>query len=199
MGKRSREQSAGVLVPAAKDRASWLLQVSRLGSSWDGDVLVLPRPRHATRWSSTVTHPLCILVRRPRWSPMEMGSGRAGRRGFLRSSPGEGLQVPPQWKPSYPHACIQKSLPHPLGKEALQCPTPLLVSNPTKHLATSSNTREGSSINHCLVRMKAPNSHGHAQKPCSGRSRGTAAWPTISTHFVRFSVFFRTHLLESGD
>lgn len=48
-GKRSREQSAHVSVPAAKDRASWLVQ--QVWGGWDGDGPAAPRPRHATRWS----------------------------------------------------------------------------------------------------------------------------------------------------
>lgn len=91
----------------------------------DGDGPAMPRPRHATRWSSTLRQP-CVPVWLPRWSPVEMVSGCTGRRRFLSTGTGKGLQAPLRWKPSqpsFPHASVT---PRALGGEALQCPTPFL-------------------------------------------------------------------------
>lgn len=104
IGKRSREQSAGVSVPVA----SWLFQVSRLWSSQNGGGPAMLRSTHATRWSLTARQPH-IPVRPLGWSPLEMFSDCDGRRAFLRSGTGKGLQVPPQWKPSHPHVHMQLS------------------------------------------------------------------------------------------
>lgn len=98
--KKSREKSAGVSVPVAKDRASWLFQVSKLWSSWNGGGLAMMRSTHAARWSLTARQPI-IPVQLLGWSPLKIVSYCHSRRAFLRSSTGKGLQVLPQWKPSH--------------------------------------------------------------------------------------------------
>lgn len=99
--KRNRKKSDGASVPVAKDRACWLFQASRLWSSWNGGGLAMLRYKHATGGRLTARQPH-IPVQLLGWSPLEMVSDCDGRRAFLRSSTGKGLQVPAEWKPSYP-------------------------------------------------------------------------------------------------
>lgn len=125
-GKRSREQSAGVSVPVAKDRASWLLQVSRLCSSWDGDGPAMPRPRHATRWSS-IARRLHVPVRLPSRSPVGDGLRLHWQKGISEVQHWQRTPSPTTVETILPSCMHADVMPCALGREGPQCLTPFLM------------------------------------------------------------------------
>lgn len=177
-------------------------------AAMDGDGPAMPRPRHATRWSSTLRQP-CVPVWLPRWSPVEMVSGCTGRRRFLSTGTGKGLQAPLRWKPSqpsFPHASVT---PRALGGEALQCPTPFLGWK--SHPIPSHQFKHKRKLQHqttalCGTQLPRPCPQtliwvGQAMPSSTARdqaSKDTTVWATLSTRFAGFAVCFKTQLLQSG-